>query len=131
MNNAQQTVEKFLQAVQTGDMQTVGALLHPALTWSQPGQNQFSGEKRNAQEVFAMVGGMFQVTVNTLKLETIQSISVNGQQVATVLHWTATLPTGEKLAVDNIDIYTVENGLITKVQVFTADAEQEDAFWGK
>jgi hypothetical protein len=57
-------------------------------------------------------------------------VSVNGNRVACRVHWRAAQPPGEQLDVDNLDVYTVESGLIIEVQVFTADQAQEDAFWG-
>ena len=36
----------YFQAVQTGDMATLGELLDEAIVWHQPGANQFSGEHK-------------------------------------------------------------------------------------
>lgn len=123
-------IELFLTAVRQGDHGQLAALLHPDVRWQQPGNNRFSGEKRSGTEVFGMVGGMAEVAANTLRLADNQVLAVNGNRVACLLHWHATPPAGRVLDVDNIDVYTVENGKIVRVEVYSANIEQEDDFWG-
>ncbi|MET6998748.1 nuclear transport factor 2 family protein [Chitinophaga defluvii] len=130
-NQAINVVTTFLTAVQQGNTEKLGTLLHPEVQWEQPGNNRFSGTKKNITEVFQMVGGMFEVAANTLALTNIQVVAVNGNSVACLIHWNAAQPTGKILNVDNIDVYTVENGKITNAKVYSADLNQEDDFWGK
>ncbi|WP_310397710.1 nuclear transport factor 2 family protein [Hymenobacter sp.] len=129
-NQPQQVVHNFLTAVQRGQFDLVAAALHPQVQWSQPGHNRIAGLKRSRDEVFAMVGTMQELAAGSLTLTEIAATSVNGNRVACRVHWKATQPPGGVLDVDNIDVYTVEHGVITQVQVFSADAAQEDAFWG-
>lgn len=129
-NQAQQVVTEFLNAVQVADIEQLNTLLHPDVEWSQPGNSRISGIKHSSNEVFQMVGKMFELSANTLKLTDIKSICVSGNKVACLLHWNAAQPAGGILDVDNIDVYTVENGKITKVEVFTADESKEEMFWG-
>ena len=126
-HQAKKVISTFFTAVQQGDMQQVGALVHPDIEWSQPGNNRFSGLKQSAAEVFQMVGGMFAATDNTLTLTEVKVISENGNSVACLIRWKA----GEMLDVENIDVYTVMDGKITKAVIYSADTEQEDRFWGK
>lgn len=128
-NHAKEVVTEFLSAVQNGDNQKLAALIHPEIEWSQPGDNQVSGIKRSNAEVFAMVGKMFELSENTLRLNTIKSVSVNGDSAACLLQWTAAKPSGETLNVDNIDVYTVKNGQITSAEIFSADIGAENKFW--
>lgn len=130
-NEAKKTVTEFLTAVQQGDTQKLAALIHPDVEWSQPGNNRVSGTKRSSAEVFQMVGKMFELSDNTLMLTGVKSIGVNGNSVACLVHWNANQSSGGILDVDNIDVYTVENGKITRANIFTADQEKEDSFWGK
>ncbi|NSL89839.1 nuclear transport factor 2 family protein [Chitinophaga sp. Mgbs1] len=129
-NQTLTVVTNFVKAVQQVDLETLGALLHPEITWNQPGSNRFAGIKKTSGEVFQMVGGMFEVSQNTMALTDIKSITVNGNQAAVVLHWKATRP-GAALDTDNVDVYTVENGQIVAATVYAADIAQEDNFWGK
>lgn len=130
-NSAKTTVVNFLIAVQQGDNATLAALLHPEIYWEQPGNNKTSGIKKSAGEVFDMVGHMFAATQNTLRLTEIKSVTVNGDSVAVLLNWQSSAPADKALNVDNVDVYTVENGQITCVKVYSADQEQEDRTWGK
>lgn len=57
-------------------------------------------------------------------------MTVNSNKAACLLHWNATHATGYDLDVDNIDVYTVVNGVITEVEVFTANQAKENQFWG-
>jgi len=130
-NEAKKVVTEFLTAVQQGDNAKLAAILHPNIVWNQPGSNRVSGTKQSNAEVFQMVGKMFELSANTLRLTDIKTISVNGNKVACLLHWNAAQPAGGILDVDNIDVYTVENGQITKADIFTADLESENHFWGE
>ncbi|MEP6614422.1 MAG: nuclear transport factor 2 family protein [Mucilaginibacter sp.] len=130
-NEAKLVVTKFLTAVQQGDNAKLAQLIHPDIIWSQPGSNCLSGTKHSNAEVFQMVGKMFELSANTLRLSNFKSISVNGNKIACLLHWNAAQPAGGILDIDNIDVYTVENGQITKAEIFTADEDGENRFWGE
>jgi uncharacterized protein len=123
------TVTEFVNAVKAVNLEKIGAILHPAVQWEQPGNNRFSGSKTSRDEVFQMVGGMFEVSGNTLRLENIKTIAVNGNEVSVVLHWKANR-TGAELDTENVDVYTVKEGQITGVKVYAADLQQENLFWG-
>ncbi len=122
-------IETFLSAVQKVDMEKLVTLMEPDMRWSQPGHNQVSGNKQSAGEVFQMVGKMFELSANTLTLAEVKVLAANSNQVACLLRWTAAHPSGKKLDIENIDVYTVANGKITEATVFTTDVEQENDFW--
>jgi ketosteroid isomerase-like protein len=128
-NLEKQIVLEFLTSVKSLDLEKIGQLLALDVKWLQPGNNMISGLKCSQQEVFGMVGKMFEISDNTLQLNAFNSISIHGNQVACLLHWTAEKNSGEKLDVYNIDIYTIENSKICKVKIFSADQEHEDIFW--
>lgn len=124
-------VREFLFAVQQGDHEKLKTLLHPNVQWEQPGNNRLSGTKKSMAEVFEMGRIMGEWSEKTVKLAAIRQCGVNGNTVAVQLRWTAAQPTGNVLDVSNIDIYTVENGKITQVKIFSENILQEDRFWGK
>jgi len=128
-NEAKEVVTEFLSAVQTGDNAKLAELLHPEIRWNQPGDNGVSGLKYSNMEVFGMVGKMFELSANSLRLSEIKSVTDNGNKVACLLNWTAAKPSGESLNVDNTDVYTVDNGKIISVDVFSADIDAENLFW--
>ncbi|MEC5147398.1 nuclear transport factor 2 family protein [Chitinophaga sp. 212800010-3] len=122
-------VTAFVNAVQQVNLEKLGALLQPEIKWEQPGSNRFSGIKNSSGEVFQMVGGMFEVSGNTMTLADIKNIAVNGDQASVVLTWKATRP-GAVLHTDNVDVYTVKDGQIVAAKIFATDLQQEDIFWG-
>jgi uncharacterized protein len=123
-------VTQFLSAVQWGDTQTIASLIHPSVQWNQPGDNILSGTKTSSKEVFEMVGKMFELSAMTVRLTAIKAVTENQNQVACLLNWKASSPAGKELDVDNIDVYTVENGQIIKADIFTTNVEVENSFWG-
>ncbi|RFS26618.1 nuclear transport factor 2 family protein [Chitinophaga silvatica] len=122
-------VTEFIEAVKSLNLEKVGSLLHPEVIWEQPGTNRFSGLKQSSNEVFQMVGGMFEVSQNTMTLAQVKSYAVNNNQVAVSMVWKAERP-GAALNSENIDLYTVKNGQIVAVTVFATDIQQENNFWG-
>lgn len=78
-----------------------------------------------------MVGGMFEMTANTLALTEVKVLAVNGNSVACLLHCKAAHSPGNSLDVDNIDVYRVEGGKIVKTTIYSADLQQENLFWNK
>jgi len=124
-----QVVTDFVNAVQQVNLEKLGMLLHPDITWEQPGSNRFSGLKTSNGQVFQMVGGMFEVSQNTMSLSDIKTIAVNGDQASVVLTWKASRP-GAELHTDNVDVYTVKDGKIVAAKIYAADIRQEDIFWG-
>ncbi|AKD58268.1 hypothetical protein SD10_01210 [Spirosoma radiotolerans] len=126
-----QVVRDFLTAVQQGNQAKLASSLHPNVEWDQPGNNRFSGVKKSSADVFKMVGGMFEVSSNSLALTDVKVLTANGNSVACLVHWKAVQPNGGRLDVDNIDVYTVEKGQIVKAKVYSADIAQEDDFWLK
>ena len=128
-NETKKTATAFLTAVQQGDNELLVAILSPEIKWNQPGWNKIAGMKNSSAEVFGMVGEMFRISENTLRLTEIKSVSVNENKAACLLHWSAKTAAGKILEVDNIDVYTIENGKITAAEIYSADQEQEDLFW--
>jgi ketosteroid isomerase-like protein len=128
---ATQVVSEFLTAVQQGNHEKIGALLHPEVEWIQPGNNRVSGIKKSSAEVFQMAGKMSELAAKTLSLTEVKVLAVNGNSVACLVHWKAAQPVGTLLDVDNIDVYSVENGKIVQATVYSADIAQEDRFWGR
>jgi hypothetical protein len=124
-------VHAFLEAVKEKSHAKAAPLLDSLVQWEQPGSNRFSGYKKNAKEVFQMFRGFLDVTANSLILAEVKVLAVNGNQVACLLHWKAAQPIGKVLDVENIDVYTVENGKITKAVIYSANLKAEDDFWNK
>lgn len=120
----------YFTAVQTGDLEALGALVAPDVVWHQPGDNQFSGTHESAQAVFGMIGGMMQVSAGTFKIDEVSSIMANGDQVAAILKFSAQRDR-VGMSMSGVDVMTVSNGQIKEVWLYSEDQAAEDAFWGK
>lgn len=119
----------YIKAVQTGDQATLGELLSPQVVWHQPGNNQFSGTKNGIAEFGAMMGGMMEVAGGTFAITHAHRYLANGNLVAIEIEF-AGQRQGATLDQPGIDLLRVEDGRIVEVWLFSADPEQEDAFWG-
>jgi uncharacterized protein len=126
-----QVVKEFLTAYMEHNGEKFTSRLHPDVIWIQPGDNRVSGVKESKAELLQMGAKFAEISARTLKLVDVKYFSPEGNTVVCVLHWTAAQPTGNILDVRNIDVYTVENGRIILVKVFSEDILQEDRFWGK
>jgi ketosteroid isomerase-like protein len=119
----------YFQAVQTGDMATVGELLDADIVWHQPGANQFSGEHKGRGAVFQMLGSMMETSRGTFAIDKIHTVMENGDLVAATIHFTGRHD-GASMSMDGVDVLRIENGKIAEMWLFSSDPAAEDAFWG-
>lgn len=120
----------YFQAVQTGDMATLGELLDEAIVWHQPGANQFSGEHKGQGAVFQMLGGMMEASQGSFAIDKIHSLMGNGDLVAATIHFTGRRG-DTSMAMEGVDLLRLQNGKITEMWLFSGDQNAEDAFWGR
>jgi uncharacterized protein len=119
----------YFQAVRTGDMATVGELLDQAIVWHQPGANQFSGEHKGRDAVFAMLGAMMETSRGTFAIDKVHTLMANGDLVAATIHFGGRRD-DTSMSMDGVDLLRVEGGKITEMWLFSGDPATEDAFWG-
>lgn len=120
----------YFQAIQTGDMATLGKLVGEQVVWHQPGANQFSGERRGRNAVFEMLGAMMQSTAGTFAIDKVHSIMGNGEMVAASLHFSARRD-GKSMSMDGVDVLRIKDGAIVEAWLFSGDQAAEDDFWGR
>jgi len=130
-NTPYHVIKTFLTAYMEGDHEKFVSLVHPDVVWVQPGENSISGIKKSKVELLQMGAKMAELSARTLKLRDVKYFASNGNTIVCVLHWTATQPTGSILDVRNVDVYTVDNGIIILAKIYSEDIDQENAFWGK
>jgi len=126
-----EVVKEFLTAYMIGDHQTFTELIHPDVIWIQPGDNRISGIKRSKSELLQMGAKMSEISARTLRLTDVKYFAAHGNTVVCILHWNAAQPSGVVLDIDNVDMYTVENGKIIMAKIFSEEIAEENAFWGK
>ncbi|MEU0250254.1 nuclear transport factor 2 family protein [Streptomyces sp. NPDC006235] len=130
MTNANIDIARtYFQAVQTGDMATLGELLDEAIVWHQPGVNQFSGDHKGRDAVFAMLGRMMATSRGTFAIDEIRTLMGNGDLVAATIHFSGRHD-GASMSMDGVDLLRITGGKITEMWLFSGDPATEDAFWG-
>ena len=123
-------VKAYFKAIQTGDLDTVGASLSPDVVWYQPGQNQFSGTQNGNQAVFALIGGMMEVSQGSFKIDKVHAVMGNGSRVAAIVEFSGQRD-GAEISMLGVDLLTVKDGKIVEAWLYSADQAAEDNFWGK
>lgn len=123
-------IDSYFTAIQTGDLQALGALVSEDIIWHQPGSNKFSGTHHGASAVFGTIGGMMEVSAGTFKIDNVQSIMANGSKVAAVLSFSGQRD-GAEMSMMGVDIFTIEDGKIRESWLYSSDQPAEDAFWGE
>ncbi|MFI9175886.1 nuclear transport factor 2 family protein [Streptomyces lincolnensis] len=121
---------EYFQAVQKGDLAKVGELLDEEIIWRQPGANQFSGERKGRDAVFAMLGGMMEASQGSFAIDTINALMGNGDMVAASIHF-AGQREGASMSMDGVDVLRLKDGKIVEMWLFSSDQQAEDAFWGQ
>ena len=129
MSNSE-IIATYFKAIQTGDLAKLGALVAADVIWHQPGDNQFSGTHTGAEAVFAMIGSMMEASAGTFKIDLVKDIMVNGAEVAATIDFSVQR-NGTEMALGGVDVFTVKNGQIAEVWLYSSDQAAEDAFWGK
>ena len=116
--------------IQIGDLAKLGAPVATDEIWHQPDDNQFSGTHTGAEAVFAMIGSMMEDSAGTFKIDLVKDIMVNGAEVAVTIDF-SDQRNGTEMALGGVDVFTVKNGQIAEVWLYSSDQAAEDAFWGK
>ncbi|MEH1129287.1 nuclear transport factor 2 family protein [Micromonospora sp. CPCC 206061] len=119
----------YFQAVQTGDMATLGELLDESIVWHQPGANQFSGVHKGRDAVFQMLGSMMETSRGTFAIDRIHTFMANGDLVAATIHFSGRRDDAS-MSMDGVDLLRVTGGKITEMWLFSDAPAAEDAFWG-
>ena len=120
---------QYAAAVSARDFGAVTRMFTDDIVWHQPGRNQFSGSHRGAAAIGEMFGGMMTVTEGTFELRTTGDPMVNGELVATPVHFSATR-NGQVMGMNGVDLLRTEGDRIAEVWLFSAGQGGEDAFWG-
>jgi uncharacterized protein len=129
-NENTDVARKYFQAIQTGDMATLGKLVDENVVWHQPGSNQFSGERRGRGAVFEMLGAMMQCSGGTFAIDKVHSIMGNGEMVAASVQFSARRDS-KSMSMDGVDILRIKDGAIVEAWLFSRDQPAEDELWGR
>lgn len=125
-----EVVIAYAEALGKGDIPTVFSYFEPKAKWNQPGDNQFSGIKKGIEEIGKMFGGMMESTKGTFAVKPNGNLVVNGNFVLMPVRFEGSLD-GRNIDMAGFDLFSVKDGKITEVWLFSDDQEIEDEFWGK
>lgn len=125
---AMAVVDKMYACFAKGDMATLKTdVFAPDITWNLPGHHPLSGIKTGPDEVIAFFGALMQTGV---QVEDITFGTMGDDQVVEKHTGHGKLANGEIIYFPTCSHYTIRDGKIAKVQVYTGDQHNVDRyFW--
>lgn len=127
-NSPAAVAARYFDALNRGDLDTVGALLADDVLWHQPGANRLSGDKHGKAELLPMLGEMASHSAGTFAIDRVDEIMTNGNLVAVRIHFVASRD-DLSMAMNGVDLLRIEDGRIVEAWLFSGDQDAEDAFW--
>jgi len=124
---AQAVVDRMYQCFSSGDMGTLKSdVFSPDIEWVLPGHHPLSGAKNGADEVLAFFGALMQSGVNVDNV----SFGTIGDDRVVETHSGHGNVNGRDYLFPTCSVYTIRDGKIAHVQVYTADQHGvDDYFW--
>jgi ketosteroid isomerase-like protein len=121
------TIDKMYQCFGAGDMDTLKSDVFAAdIEWALPGHHPLSGVKKGADEVIAFFGALIQTGVNVDNV----SFGTIGDDRVVETHSGHGTVEGRDYLFPTCSVYTIKDGKIQHVQVYTADQHGvDDYFW--
>jgi len=120
-------VDKMYQCFGKGDMDTLKKeVFHPQIEWALPGHHPLSGVKKGPDEVIAFFGALMQTGVNVDNV----SFGTIGDDRVVETHTGHGRVNNRDFIFPTCSVYTIRDGKIGHVQVYTADQHGvDDYFW--
>lgn len=126
---ATQVVGAYFKALSEGNFPEAFSHFDANVTWSQPGNHQFSGVKTGPEQIGARLGAMAEYSEGSLVINPAGEMMVSDTLIAAPIHFSA--KKGDKsMDMSGVDLFEVKDGKITKVWLFSEDQAAEDEFWG-
>ncbi|MGT2755867.1 nuclear transport factor 2 family protein [Streptococcus ovuberis] len=119
---------KYNDALRKGDFPAVFATMADDIIWHQPGQHSTSGTVVGKEKLGQHLAQFSVVTNGTFKV-LVNWVSDNRNLVAANVTFLGEKD-GQKLDMNGIDLFRIEDGLIREVWLFSSQQDLEDAFWG-
>ena len=123
------TVQKYFDSLQKGDLETLGSLFADDVIWHQPGHAKLSKTYFGKQEVFSLFGKFMEISQGSFRIDSVQNLMANHNLVTATLHFSAKKSNGDSISMPGVDLMKIENGKIKEVYLFSANQSAEDAFW--
>jgi ketosteroid isomerase-like protein len=120
-------VDRMYQCFAQGDMETLKTDVFAGdIEWALPGHHPLSGVKKGADEVIAFFGALMETGINVDNL----SFGTIGDDRVVETHSGHGRVDGQEYLFPTCSVYTIRDGKIAHVQVYTADQHGvDDYFW--
>lgn len=117
----------YNNALTVGDFSAVFATMADDIIWHQPGQHSTSGTVIGKEKLGHHLASFSEKTNGTFKVLT-NWVSDNANLVAANVTFLGEKD-NDKLEMNGIDLFRIEDGLIREVWLFSSDQAVEDTFW--
>jgi uncharacterized protein len=124
-------IRRGYEAFGAGDLDTLSSLMADDVVHVIPGNNRFTGEHKGRDAVLDLYGQLFEQSGGTYRAD-LKSVDARGDQQVVSVHRGTAQREGRTLDATEFLTFTVENGMITRIEssFSPADEAAEDAFWG-
>lgn len=126
--DAMSVFNTYNEALMKGDFAGAFEVMADEIKWHQPGNNPLSGVVVGKQALGEHLGKFAKKSNGTFKVIT-NWASSNGCFVAANVTFVAEHSNGDKLEMNGIDLFRIENGKIREVWLFSSEQSVEDGFW--
>lgn len=115
-------------ALINGDFKSVFETMDDNIIWHQPGKHTTSGTHIGKDALAKHLASFAEKTNGTFKVLT-NWTSDNADLVAANVTFIGTRTDGKKLDMNGVDLFSIENGKIKEVWLFSANQSEGDDFW--
>lgn len=126
--DAMSVFNTYNEALINGDFAAVFETMADDIKWHQPGNNPLSGVTVGKQALGEHLGKFAEKSNGTFKVIT-NWVSSNDCFVAANVTFVAEHSNEDKLDMNGIDLFKIENGKIQEVWLFSSEQAIEDKFW--
>ena len=120
-------IQQGFEAFAAGDMAALTKLFHAEAEWREAPKGVIVGNYHGRDAMFDFFGQLHQETAGTLRANVL-SMAATGDQVFVRSEVTGQR-LGNSLNADHVQIFTIADGQVTDVLLYSADHPAEAAFW--
>ncbi|MFC4113570.1 nuclear transport factor 2 family protein [Nonomuraea zeae] len=118
---------RLYELIDDGDIDGYLDLIADDAVFHIGGDSIVAGEHRGKDAIIRLGRLVLAETSGTFQTRLL-SVEANDSYAITLHHWTAERR-GERVAMDNFNVYRFERGLVTERWEYVADQHAHDAFW--
>ena len=120
-------VRKLYDALADGDITTFLDLIDDDAVFHVGGDSIVAGEHSGKDAIVELGLRVVEETAGTYRMD-LRSVLANDSYAVTLHHWTAERR-GQRIEMDNFNVYRFDNGVVVERWEFIEDRARHDAFW--